>query len=232
MPAARAGPPPAAPRPAPGGGVPAPPPRSRTAAADEHQEVDAAADLPRRCRRLIHHRLETEQLHVHRHRHRVAGRDGEVTRVLQRDEPLLRRRLRDRAHVAERAAAPAVAHIVQLEDDTARIGDEQIARAAVGRPAFVLPAHTNERLLRSRLLRSRGRRGNAVRGERLQRAIDGEVLHAESERADARRFTGRRLPKREESGSVTNAEQYGRALAHLHRHPEQSLVELERSLDV
>ena len=39
-------------------------------------------------------------------------------------------------------------------------------------------------------------------------------------------------PKREESRSVADPEQHGRALPRLHRHAEQSLVELERSLDV
>ena len=137
-----------------------------------------------------------------------------------------------RADIAQRAASAAVADVVQLEDHAARIGDEQIARAAVRRPAFVLPARADEHLLRSRLVRGRWRGGDAVRGERLHRAIDGEVLHAESERADARTLARRRLAQREESRSVADPQQHGRALPRLHRHAEQSLVEVERSRDV
>ena len=69
-------------------------------------------------------------------------------------------------------------------------------------------------------------------GERLQRAIDREILHAEPECADARSFAGRCLTKRKESWSSADAKQNGRTLTRLHRHSEQTLVELERSPDV
>jgi hypothetical protein len=94
--------------------------------------VDAVADLPCGRLRLIHHRLEAEQVEIHLHGHRIARRDREVTGVLERDDALLWRWLGPRAHGAKRAAAAAVVHVVQLEHDAARIGGEQIARAAVG----------------------------------------------------------------------------------------------------
>src|SRR5262245_22904206 len=208
-----------------------------TTTADEHQEVDAGADLPGRCRSLIDHRLQTEQLHVHRHRVRIARGDREVTRVLQSHETGLRRALGDRTHIAERAAPAAVADVMQLEDHAARIGDEQIAGAPVGLTAFVLSPRANERLLRSWLVRAsfvgtrRGRR-DAVCGKRLHRAIDREVLHAEAEGADARTLACARLPQRQESRTVADAEQHRRTLPRLDRHTEESLIELERSLDV
>ena len=239
MPAARAGPPPAhrrqARRPAaPAGGAARARTAAarRTAAADEHQEVDAVADLPGRRRRLIHHRLEAEQVEIHLHGGRIARGDREVARVLERDDPLLRRRLGHRADVAERAAAAAVADVVQLKDDAARIGDEQIARAAVGRSAFVLPPRAHECLLRSGFLRISRRRGEAVRRERLHRAFDREVLDAEPERADARPLARCRLPQRDEPRSVADPQQHGRSLPRLHRHAEQPLIEVERPRDV
>src|SRR6185436_606559 len=103
----------------------------RAATSDEHQEMDAAPDLPRGRRRLIDHRLEPEEIEVHVYRRRIARRDCEVTRVLHRHEARFWRGLRRRTHIAERAAPAAVADVVKLEDDAARIGDEQIARAAV-----------------------------------------------------------------------------------------------------
>src|SRR6266545_7186147 len=99
----------------------------RTATTDEHQEVDAASDLPRRCRSLIDHRLQTEQLHVHRHRVRIAGGDREVAGVLQGHETGLGRSLGHRTHITQRAAPAAVADIMELKDEAAGIGDEEIA---------------------------------------------------------------------------------------------------------
>ena len=232
MPAARAGPPPAAPRPPGGVAGPCPACARRTAATDEHQKVDAAADLPCWRRGLIHHRREAEQVEIHGHCIRVAGRDREVTGVLQRDQSRLGRSLGDGAHIAQRTAAAAVAGVVQLEDHAARIGGKQIARAAIRRSAFVLPADANEGLLRSWFRCGRWCGGEAMSGERPHRAIDREALHAESKRADARTFAVRCLPQRKESRSVADPEQDCRTLPRLHRHSEQALVELERSPDV
>src|SRR4030095_15699654 len=122
---------------------------------EELRDVDAVADSQCRRRRLIDHRLEAEQVEIHLHGGRSARRDGEVAGVLERDDALLRRWLRPRAHGAKRAAAAAVVHVMQLEDDAARIGGEQIARAAIPRSAFVGASHTNECLLRSGLRRVR-----------------------------------------------------------------------------
>ena len=65
-------------------------------------------------------------------------------------------------------------------------------------------------------------------GKRFHRALDGEVVHAESERADARSRPPPPAGARG-IGSVANPEQDGRPLPRLHRHAEQPLVELERS---
>ena len=134
-----------------------------------------------------------------------------------------------RAHVAERAAAAAVADVVQLEDDAARIGDEQIARAAVRRPAFVLPPRANERLLRSRLLRVGGA---AVKPCAVSVCIARSTEKSCTPKPSALmlgRLAGRRRTKREEPRTVADPQQHGRSLTRLHRHAEQSLVEVERS---
>ena len=143
----------------------------------------------------------------------------------------LRRWLRYRTDVAERTASTAVAEVVQLEHHAARIRNEQLARA-VRRSAFILPACANERLLRSWFIRVCWRGGDAMRRERLHRTIDGEVLHTETKSADAWTFIRGCLSKRDESRTVANAQQHRGALPGLHRHPEESLIKVERPLDV
>jgi hypothetical protein len=187
--------------------------------------VDATADLPCWRGRLVDHRLQTEQVHVERHGGGVSGGDCEVAGVLQRDQPFLLRRLDRRAGRTLRPRAAAVADVVQLKDDAARIGNEQFARA-VRRAAGIRPPRPHERLLRPRLGRGRRRVRHSVRRQRLQRAIDGEVLHAEAECADARALAGGRRLQRQETRAVADAQQHRRALARLNRHPEQPLVEV------
>jgi hypothetical protein len=150
--------------------------------------------------------------------------DGEMAVILDGDQPLCRRRLHGFARAAERSAAAAIGGVLHLEDDPARIRHEDLWRP-------VPRGHEHFQWARRRRTRPGGA-CDAVFGEHRQDPIDIEVFDGDAEPAHPLRTAGAGRRQRHELRPRTDAQERRVAVTRLNRHPEESLIELERALHI
>src|SRR6185295_7642744 len=207
---------------------------SRSAAtAGKHDEADSWSHAKSRCASAGSNRsLPSSNRHSKCfliERLRAVGipnpEDREVTESLQGDESLFRRGLRRRqAHVPQRSVSTAVFCILQLDDQSIRVAQEEFVGISTFRYAYFHRAPAQPRI---------GRCGScdSVLGEDVDDLIRVEIVDPHPKIADdAWRGCGRR--ESHVLWAASNAEYDGGPLPLLNRHSENALVEIDRFLHV